>query len=97
MFWTYRSIYLRTKRPLTWALLGLRAAGLLALVLALAKPTWTNQTDLIDAGRVAVVLDNSISMSLEGRYAQATKAVEQLRDQIQADDSGPEKDDHRAA
>ena len=62
--WTYRGIYLRTGRRLIWWLLLLRAAGLLALVLALAKPTWTRENDLVDPGRVAVVLDNSASMSL---------------------------------
>lgn len=89
MFWTYRDIYLRSRKKLTWGLMALRGIGLLALVLALAKPTLTSQNDLVDPGRVAVVLDNSLSMALEGRYARATQAIEKLRAQINSDRSNP--------
>src|SRR5436305_1553615 len=52
--------------------------------LALTKPTWTHESQLVDAGRVAIVLDNSQSMSLpdasgKSRYALATEAVARLR------------------
>jgi uncharacterized membrane protein len=57
---------------------------LILLVLALAKPTWTRESVQVDPGRVAVILDNSRSMSLADstgatRYARATAAVEKLR------------------
>ncbi len=63
-------------------------------MLALAKPTWTHESDLVDPGRLAVVLDNSASMSLAGpggkpRYDQAREAVEKLRNALDADRSGP--------
>ncbi|MBP87061.1 MAG: hypothetical protein CMJ64_10155 [Planctomycetaceae bacterium] len=89
LYWTYREIFQRSERRVTWGLMALRAAGLLGLVLALAKPTWTDENESIDPGHLAVVLDNSISMSLEGRYAKATEAVSQLRGQIESDRSGP--------
>ena len=81
---TYRGIFRRSGRRLAWLLMALRGAGLAALVLALAKPTWTRQTDLVDPGRVAVVLDNSQSMSLpdssgQSRYGRAKTAVDRLR------------------
>ena len=89
LYWTYRDIFLRTQRRVTWGLMALRAAGLLGLIVALAKPTWTDENESVDPGHLAVVLDNSISMSLEGRYARATEAVSQLREQIESDRSGP--------
>ncbi|MFV1965669.1 MAG: glutamine amidotransferase [Pirellulaceae bacterium] len=89
LYWSYRDIFLRSERKVTWGLMALRAAGLLGLILALAKPTWTEEGEFVDPGHLAVVLDNSISMSLEGRYAKATEAVNELRDQIDSDRSGP--------
>ncbi|MDR3635179.1 MAG: glutamine amidotransferase [Isosphaeraceae bacterium] len=82
--WTYHEIAQRADRRLSLGLMALRAAGLLALVLALAKPTWTRESDLVDPGRLAVVLDNSASMSLadpsgKPRFALAQEAVERLR------------------
>jgi uncharacterized membrane protein len=84
---TYRGIYERSRQRLAWALLALRLAGLAALLLALARPIWTHVSQLVDPGRVAVVVDDSLSMSLpdasgQPRYALATAAVEQLRQQI---------------
>src|SRR5262249_16047013 len=78
---------------LTWVLMLLRGVGLLALLLVLAKPSWTGETRLVDAGRVAIILDNSESMSLpdpsgKSRYAVAVEAVERLRKSLQADRSG---------
>ncbi len=62
--WTYHGIFQRSERRLTWWLLGLRGLGLLLLVLILAKPTWTRESEQVDPGRVAVIVDNSRSMSL---------------------------------
>src|SRR4051812_45845419 len=56
LVWTYRGIYERSgRRPLTWWLLGLRGAGILVLVLMLARPTWTREREEVEPGRVAVV------------------------------------------
>jgi hypothetical protein len=89
LYWTYRGIFQRSERRLTWALLVLRAAGLLMLVLALAKPTWTRESEQVDPGRVAVIVDNSRSMSLPdstgtARYARARTAVEQFQKALEA-------------
>ncbi len=94
LIWTYRSIYLRSERRLIGGLFLLRAAGLLTLVLALAKPTWTRENDLVDPGRVAVVVDNSVSMSIADptgptRFALAREAVERLRQSIEGERTGP--------
>lgn len=89
LYWTYRGIFLRSERRVTWGLMALRAAGLLGLIVALAKPTWTDENESVDPGHLAIVLDDSISMSLEGRYAKATTAAKQLRQQIESDRSGP--------
>lgn len=92
--WTYRGIYERSERRLVWWLALLRGAGLAALVLALAKPTWTRETDLVDPGRLAVVLDNSASMSLAdpsgpSRFEVAKAAVERLRRAVETERDGP--------
>jgi uncharacterized membrane protein len=89
---TYLGIFQRSERRLTWLLLLLRGAGILALLLALAKPVWTRQNDLVDAGRVAIILDNSVSMSLpdpsgKSRYALATDTAERLKKALEADRS----------
>jgi len=94
LFGVYYSIYQRTERRLAWLLLGLRAAGLVALVLALARPVWTKDEVLTDAGRLAVVLDTSRSMSLadrggESRYRRALAAIEDLKSQLDAQDDVP--------
>jgi uncharacterized membrane protein len=86
--WTYHGIFQRSEHRLTWALLLLRAAGLVLLVLALAKPTWTRESVQVDPGRVAVILDNSRSMSLadssgETRYARAVAAVSKLKKDLE--------------
>lgn len=88
LLWTYWGIFQRSERRLTWVLLCLRGAGLLLLVLALARPTWTREADQTDPGRVAVILDNSRSMSLpdssgKPRYDRARAAVEQLSAALQ--------------
>jgi len=89
LYTAYRDIFLRTERRLAWALMALRGAGLLALVLAMSKPTWTDENELVDAGRVAIVLDNSISMSLESRYDKARAAVSSLTDSFAESNGGP--------
>ncbi len=83
LFATYRDTFTRSEQRLTWALLLLRGAGLLALVLALAKPTWTRESEQVDPGRVALVLDDSASMSLRDpsgktRFARAGELARQL-------------------
>jgi hypothetical protein len=81
----YLGIFRRSGgRRLAWLLLALRAAGLAALWLMIAKPTWTGAEEKTDPGRVAVILDNSISMSLSDssgkeRYRQAREALEQIK------------------
>jgi len=93
LFATYRGIAQRSERRLAWGLMCLRGAGLLALALALAKPTWSRETHLVDPGRVAVVLDNSLSMSLAdasgpSRYTLAKAAIEQFRKGLQESSAG---------
>lgn len=85
--WTYHEFAQRAERRLCLGLMALRAAGLLALMLALAKPTWTHESDVVDPGRLAVVLDNSASMSLPDpsgptRFQRAREAVEAIRTAI---------------
>jgi hypothetical protein len=80
LYWTYLGIFQRTEHRLTWSLMLLRGAGLMLLVLALAKPIWTRESDTVTPGRLAVILDNSWSMSLpeangEPRYTRARKAA----------------------
>ena len=84
LIWTYWGIFQRSERRLAWFLFALRTTGLLALWLTLAKPVWTGANEKIDAGRVAVIVDNSISMRLvgkgsESRYALASSGVEKLK------------------
>jgi uncharacterized membrane protein len=89
LFSTYRGILRRSENTaLVWVLMALRAAGLAALALALAKPTWIRETEILDPGRVAVVVDNSLSMSLadpsgQSRYALAREVVGKLRSELQ--------------
>ena len=81
----YRGIARRSGgRRMAWLLLGLRALGLAALWLMIAKPTWTGAEEKTDPGRVAIVLDNSISMGLSDaagkeRYRQARDALDRIR------------------
>jgi uncharacterized membrane protein len=91
--WTYHGIFQRSERRLTWWLMGLRGLGLFLLVLILAKPTWTRENEQVDPGRVAIIVDNSRSMSLPDssgatRYARARSTVEQLKKSLEADRKG---------
>ena len=92
LYWTYRGIFQRSEQRLTWGLMGLRGFGLVLLVLALAKPTCTRQLDLIDPGRLAIIVDDSISMSLatpdgKSRYTRAGAAAQQIGQAVERADS----------
>ncbi len=94
LYYTYRGIFLRSEHRLAWWLMGLRAVGLLLLVLMLAKPTWTREHEEVQPGRVAIIIDTSRSMTLPDptgatRYARATAAVEQIKKALAADTKGP--------
>ena len=91
LVWTYRGIA-AVGAGLDLGLAGVCAAGLLALVLALAKPTWTRDTEIVDPGRIAVVLDTSASMGLadrsgQSRFERPRRAVATLRKAVAADTS----------
>ncbi|GIT29618.1 MAG: hypothetical protein Ct9H300mP1_16640 [Planctomycetaceae bacterium] len=77
----------RTEHRLTWVLLGLRGVGILALLLALARPVWTEDSSVGDPGRLAVVLDDSRSMSWLTAEASPVRvgpeAVERLTRQVE--------------
>lgn len=94
LYHTYRGIFERTERRLAWGLMALRGAGLLALLLALSKPTWTREQVEINPGHVALVLDNSVSMSLpdssgKSRYALAVGAARNLQQALESTADGP--------
>jgi uncharacterized membrane protein len=94
LYTTYRGIFERSQRRLTWFLFALRCAGIAALVLALLKPVWVRRQDIVEPGRVPIVLDNSLSMSLpdatgQPRYQRARDAADRLRADIAAQRAGP--------
>lgn len=62
--YTYRSIYKRSGRKLTWLLFGLRTFGVFAVMLALIKPAWTLTTSSTLQPKLALIVDNSQSMSI---------------------------------
>ncbi|VTS01757.1 hypothetical protein [Tuwongella immobilis] len=81
---TYAGIVRRSGRRIGWMLLGLRSFGILLLLLALAKPTWTTTREVVEPGRLAVIVDDSQSMSLTdtgttSRFEQATTAAQSLQ------------------
>jgi uncharacterized membrane protein len=89
---TYRQVFERSEQRLTWGLLALRLVGVISLLLALSHPTWTHETREVDPGRVAIVVDDSLSMSLAGpagqsRFAAAKNAVEALRTSLDVESS----------
>jgi hypothetical protein len=93
LFRTYHGIFQRSERRLTWWLLALRGLGLLLLVLILSKPTWTRESEQVDPGRVAIIVDNSRSMSLPDssgatRYSRARSAVEQVKKALESKREG---------
>ncbi len=61
---TYAGIYRRSGRKLTWTLLALRVLGVTALLVALVKPVWEHRTEQQHRAQVAVIVDDSQSMSL---------------------------------
>ncbi|MFN0198008.1 MAG: glutamine amidotransferase [Planctomycetaceae bacterium] len=90
---TYREIAARTT-PVAWGLLALRLLGIAALLVALAKPTWTRASYWVDPGRLAVIVDDSLSMSLassggKSRYALATSFADRLSAQLENTSSEP--------
>src|SRR5262249_15833655 len=94
LYYTYRAIFQRTERRLAWGLMALRGAGLVALLLAPGKPTWTRELVETNAGHVGVVVDNSVSMSLpdpsgKSRYALAVAAARNLQQALESTAEGP--------
>jgi hypothetical protein len=94
LYFTYRGMFQRSGRRLAWWLMGLRGLGLALLALMLAQPTWTRSAEEVEPGRVALVLDNSRSMSLPDgtgatRYARARAAAQSLRKALSSDPKGP--------
>lgn len=90
---TYAGMVHRSRGRLGWGLMVLRGIGLCALFLMLAKPTLTRESAEVDPGRIAVIVDNSLSMTLadpsgKTRYALALEAVERLRQALPAQ-AGP--------
>jgi len=61
---TYRDIYRRSRRRLTWVLFVVRTLGLLALLAAIVRPAWRHVAEKTEPPQVAVILDDSQSMSL---------------------------------
>ncbi|HEY1786095.1 MAG TPA: hypothetical protein VGG30_11120 [Pirellulales bacterium] len=66
---TYAGMYRRSGRRLAWWLLGLRLAGVGLLLLAILKPVWSHQLRRVARPVLAVVVDNSESMSLPAAAA----------------------------
>jgi len=61
---TYRDIRRRSGRNLTWILLTLRMLAVLALLVALVKPAWRHVIHETERPHLAVIVDNSQSMSV---------------------------------
>ena len=61
---TYHGMRRRSGRNLAWVLLTLRMLGVAALLVALVKPTWKSQIEKSDKPHLAVIVDDSQSMSL---------------------------------
>ena len=59
----------------TWWLLGLRLAGVAALLVSLIKPSWTTVFERTERPRVAVVIDDSQSMSIMQRVGNTDQWV----------------------
>lgn len=60
----YRSVYQRSGRKVTWALALLRVAAVGLIFIALVKPAWQRVETRTDKPVVAVIVDDSQSMSL---------------------------------
>ncbi|HUU10288.1 MAG TPA: glutamine amidotransferase [Phycisphaerae bacterium] len=72
---TYLDIYRRSGRRLAWTLFIVRSLGLLALLVALVKPAWRHVVRETEPAEVAVILDDSQSMSLPPAGARAAHAT----------------------
>lgn len=59
----YRAIWRRTGRRVTLWLLALRMVAILLLLMAIVKPTWTSRTRDAQRPTLAIVIDDSLSMS----------------------------------
>jgi uncharacterized membrane protein len=84
LVFTYWGIFQRSERSQAWVLFALRASGLLVLWLTLAKPAWLSHRSIEEPAHVAVILDDSASMSLSdsgksSRYQQARQSYERLK------------------
>jgi len=82
--------YLRTFRahtkPFVALLIALRLAAVALLALSLAKPIWVVQTTQVQRGTVAVIVDNSRSMTLAGsEVSRYEKMRRVLQDGLLAD------------
>ena len=60
---TYRRIYVRSRRRLTWTLCAARVVGVLAIVLAIVKPAWISRSEHAQKPILAVIVDDSQSMT----------------------------------
>ena len=54
---TYRDIYRRSRRRLTWTLFAVRTLGLLALLAAIVRPAWRHVAQETERPQVAVILE----------------------------------------
>ena len=73
----YRSVYERTGKRVTWALALLRVAAVALILIALVKPAWQRIETSTDKPVVAVIVDDSQSMSLpHGGAAAAAERAE---------------------
>lgn len=93
---TYASIHRQSGRKLTWLLCALRAMGVAALLVAMIKPVWVSSRTTSQRPVLAVILDDSQSMSVQhtvgdlaaSRYALALNwwneddAARRLRDRF---------------
>src|SRR5579859_4584179 len=61
---TYAGIYRRSRRRLVWWLFGLRMAGVSVLLIAILKPVWSSQRRTEQRPVLAIIVDDSQSMSL---------------------------------
>ncbi len=60
---TYRDIHQRSGSGVVWWLLGMRLAALALVLTALVKPAWTWQSETVQQPTLAVVVDDSLSMT----------------------------------
>jgi hypothetical protein len=70
--WTYSG-----QRQVGWrkllAILGLRLAALIVIVLLLLRPSYANEEEVVTPGRLIIVLDNSLSMKINDAPNDSTR------------------------